>query len=196
WSARGARMSLTVAMRSGVSRLDDAGFLFSPWNGLRSAREYGSTLFEVVDAQEDEPLPQNVVRLRFRENEGAYLAGLVAARSSRTGKVGFVGGVEIPVVERFDTGFREGVARVEGVRVIREVAEVQLKAIGFDIDQSFLAPGTAVPQPIALSLRTRSSVGGWVRKIEFVLFRLWGTGRRIERNRVGWSSFSRARARP
>ncbi|MCM3610851.1 BMP family protein [Planococcus sp. MERTA32b] len=51
----------------------------------------------------------NVASVLFKEQEGAFLAGVAAALMSETGKVGFVGGMEIPVIERFEAGFLAGV---------------------------------------------------------------------------------------
>lgn len=56
----------------------------------------------VVDAD-------NVASIMFKDHEGAFLAGVAAALHTKTGKVGFVGGMEIPVIERFESGFRAGV---------------------------------------------------------------------------------------
>ncbi|MDN9011537.1 BMP family lipoprotein [Brevibacillus laterosporus] len=60
----------------------------------------------IIDAQVDAP---NVASVLFKEQEGAFLAGVVAAEMSKTKKVGFVGGVKIPVIERFEAGFLAGV---------------------------------------------------------------------------------------
>ena len=61
---------------------------------------------EVVDAP-------NVASVMFKEQEGAFLAGVAAALMTETNKIGFVGGMEIPVIERFEAGFIEGVAAVD-----------------------------------------------------------------------------------
>ncbi|KOF10431.1 CD4+ T-cell-stimulating antigen [Planococcus glaciei] len=60
----------------------------------------------IIDAVVDAP---NVASVLFKEQEGAYLAGVAAALMSKTKKIGFVGGMEIPVIERFEAGFLEGV---------------------------------------------------------------------------------------
>ncbi|SEK18903.1 nucleoside-binding protein [Carnobacterium iners] len=54
----------------------------------------------------------NVVSVSFKENEGAFLAGVVAASMTETDKIGFVGGMEIPVIQRFHAGFEAGVKAV------------------------------------------------------------------------------------
>lgn len=55
----------------------------------------------------------NVVSVSFKENEGAFLAGVVAASMTKTDKIGFVGGMEIPVIQRFQAGFEAGVHAVK-----------------------------------------------------------------------------------
>ncbi|KXT76631.1 BMP family lipoprotein [Streptococcus sp. DD12] len=54
----------------------------------------------------------NVKSVLFADNEGAYLAGIAAAKQTKTNKVGFVGGVESDTITRFETGFKAGVASV------------------------------------------------------------------------------------
>lgn len=70
------------------------------------AREYPDTRFAIVDAVVDLP---NVQSLVFRENEGAYLVGLLAGLASKSGKVGFVGGMDIPLIRKFACGYTQGV---------------------------------------------------------------------------------------
>lgn len=55
---------------------------------------------------------ENVVSVSFKENEGAFLAGIVAGSMTETDKVAFVGGMEIPVIQRFHAGFEAGVKAV------------------------------------------------------------------------------------
>lgn len=61
--------------------------------------------FFIIDSDLDE---NNIRGISFREEEGAYLCGYLAARVSKTGKIGFIGGVKIPVIERFAVGYRTG----------------------------------------------------------------------------------------
>ncbi|MCJ8013300.1 BMP family ABC transporter substrate-binding protein [Paenibacillus sp. KQZ6P-2] len=60
----------------------------------------------IIDATVDAP---NVRSITFAENEGSFLVGVVAGKMTKTGKVGFVGGAEIPVIKRFEAGFKAGV---------------------------------------------------------------------------------------
>ncbi len=54
----------------------------------------------------------NVASITFAENEGAFLVGVVAGLTTKTNKIGFVGGIDIPVIKRFELGFVAGVAAV------------------------------------------------------------------------------------
>jgi basic membrane protein A and related proteins len=72
----------------------------------RVAREFPNTRFAIVDAVVDLPNVQSFV---YREHEGSYLVGLMAGIASRSGKVGFVGGMDIPLVRKFACGFEQGV---------------------------------------------------------------------------------------
>ncbi len=69
------------------------------------ASEQPELNFYVIDSDIDEG---NIRGISFREDEGSYLCGYLAARMSKTGRVGFVGGVKIPVIERFALGYRNG----------------------------------------------------------------------------------------
>ena len=64
----------------------------------------------IIDAVVDQP---NVASVLFKEQEGAFLAGVSAALMTKSKKIGFVGGMEIPVIERFEAGFLEGVKAVD-----------------------------------------------------------------------------------
>ncbi|PKL50109.1 MAG: BMP family ABC transporter substrate-binding protein [Candidatus Riflebacteria bacterium HGW-Riflebacteria-2] len=86
------------------------------------AAEHPGLQFFVIDSEIDEG---NIRGIYFREDEGAYLCGYLAARMSKTGKIGFIGGVKIPVIERFATGYRNGaLAAVNSTEVVEQfVAE-------------------------------------------------------------------------
>jgi basic membrane protein A len=80
------------------------------------ARDYPNIHFAIIDGLvlEDDgktPVP-NVAGLLFKEHEGSYLVGLIAAKTSRTGTVGFVGGMDIPLIRRFEKGYEEGARAV------------------------------------------------------------------------------------
>jgi basic membrane protein A len=73
------------------------------------AKEYPDTKFVIIDSVVDAPNVQSVV---FKEHEGSFLVGMAAAMASKTGKVGFVGGMDIPLIRNFAHGYEQGVKYV------------------------------------------------------------------------------------
>jgi basic membrane protein A len=95
------------------------GFMFSD-DMEKTAREFPEVRFACVDytVEFDDngqplPLPDNLVALKFREEEGSFLAGAVAISVSKTGKIGFVGGMDIPLIHKFEAGYRAGALHVD-----------------------------------------------------------------------------------
>jgi basic membrane protein A len=86
------------------------GFIFSA-DINEVARDFPAVRFACVDyaPPPDGAIPGNLVGLGFREEEGSFLVGAVAALESRTRAVGFVGGMDIPLIRRFEAGYRAGV---------------------------------------------------------------------------------------
>jgi basic membrane protein A len=74
-----------------------------------AAKQFPKVKFTIVDAVVDLPNAQSVL---YREQEGSYLVGMLAAMSSKSGKVGFVGGMDIPLIRRFALGYEEGVHHI------------------------------------------------------------------------------------
>ncbi len=75
------------------------------------APDYPDTKFAIVDGFVEQP---NVRTILFTEHEGSYLVGMMAAMASKTGTVGFVGGMDIPLIRRFACGYAQGVKAVNG----------------------------------------------------------------------------------
>jgi basic membrane protein A and related proteins len=70
------------------------------------AKEFPKVRFTLIDSKVDLP---NVQSILFKEHEGSFLVGVAAAMASKTGKVGFVGGMDIPLIRRFVCGYEQGV---------------------------------------------------------------------------------------
>lgn len=75
------------------------------------APKYPKVRFAVVDGFIEKPSP-NVTLLTFAEHEGSFLVGAIAAMKSKSCKIGFVGGVRVPLIEKFEAGFKAGVEQV------------------------------------------------------------------------------------
>jgi len=101
------------------------GFLFSD-DIKRLAGEFPDVKFACVDftVTPGESLPPNLVALKFKEEEGSFLVGALAAELSSTGKVGFVGGMEIPLIKKFEAGYKAG------VKAVRPATRVLVKYAG------------------------------------------------------------------
>lgn len=69
------------------------------------AKEFPDRKFAIIDMVVDLPNVRSVV---FREHEGSFLVGMVAALASKTGKIGFIGGMDIPLIRNFAAGYVEG----------------------------------------------------------------------------------------
>jgi basic membrane protein A and related proteins len=69
--------------------------------------QFPNTRFAIVDSDAPEG-SKNVAGLRFQEEQGCFLAGFLAASVSKTHKIGFVGGMKIPLIEKFEAGYKAG----------------------------------------------------------------------------------------
>ena len=72
-----------------------------------AAAAYPDTQFTIIDGFVEAP---NVQMVLYKEHEGSFLVGVMAAMASTTGTVGFVGGMDIPLISRFECGYKQGVA--------------------------------------------------------------------------------------
>jgi basic membrane protein A len=73
------------------------------------AQKYPECRFAIIDSVVDLP---NVQSLSFQDEEGAFLMGIIAGKTTRTNKIGFIGGQDIPLIKRFEAGFAAGVKAV------------------------------------------------------------------------------------
>ena len=94
---------------AGLNPIVMTGFAFG--NVLSEvAPDYPDTKFAIIDAVVDEPNVRSVV---FKEHEGSYLVGMLAAMASDSGTVGFIGGMDIPLIRKFACGYAQGVKAVD-----------------------------------------------------------------------------------
>lgn len=101
------------------------GFLFSD-DIFGLAQEFPDVKFACVDytVKEGQQLPPNLVALKFKEEEGSYLVGALAALLTKTGRIGFVGGMQIPLIKKFEAGY------VAGAKAVNPETEVIVKYAG------------------------------------------------------------------
>lgn len=72
------------------------------------AENYPDQKFVLIDETFD-TIPENVTPILFKENEATFLTGLIAGKMTKTNSVGFIGGMQNPVISRFEYGYRAGV---------------------------------------------------------------------------------------
>ncbi len=111
--------SIEPAMRAFAERGYDlivgVGFAQTPIIEL-VAKDYPNIRFAIVDGVSNLP---NVASLVFKEHEGSYLVGMLAARTTKTGTIGFLGGMDIGLIHRFKEGYEQGAHAVNpNIRVI------------------------------------------------------------------------------
>ena len=94
---------------SGSNPIVMAGFAFGNVLG-EVAPDYPDTKFAIIDMVVDQPNVQSVV---FTEEQGSYLAGVMAGIASESGTVGFIGGMDIPLIHKFHCGFAQGFKSVQ-----------------------------------------------------------------------------------
>jgi basic membrane protein A len=150
--------SIEPAMRAFAERGYDlvigVGFAQAPIMEV-VAKDYPHINFAIVDGVSELP---NVASLVFKEHQGSYLVGMIAARTSKTGTLGFVGGMDIPLIHRFAKGYEEGAQAVNpNIRVVRNFVgvtdgawnnpgkgkELALAQIGKGADVIFTAAGNS-----------------------------------------------------
>lgn len=97
---------LTSLARAGNNPVIGVGFSYAPAIA-KVAKAFPKTTFGLID--DTSVTAPNIANLVFNEEQGSYLAGVAAAKTSKTGTVGFIGGVEVPLIKKFEAGFTQGV---------------------------------------------------------------------------------------
>ena len=154
----GTPVNIEPAMRSFAERGYDliVGIGFAQAPIIETvAKDYPNIHFAIVDGVSQLP---NVASLVFKEHEGSYLVGILAARTSKTGILGFLGGMDIGLIHRFAKGYEEGAKSVNpNVKVIQNYVgvtdaawnnpgkgkELSMAQIGKGADVIFAAAGNS-----------------------------------------------------
>src|SRR5918993_2552671 len=128
----GNPVSIEPAMRAFAERGFDlvigVGFAQGPIMQT-VARDYPNIRFAIIDGvifEDDGKTPKaNVASLVFKEHEGSYLVGIIAGMTSKTGVVGFIGGMDIGLIHRFQGGYEQGAKSVNpNIQVIQNYVGV------------------------------------------------------------------------
>ncbi|WP_405716050.1 MULTISPECIES: BMP family protein [unclassified Streptomyces] len=97
---------LTMLARAGNNPVIGVGFAYAPAI-KKVAPKFPKITFGIID--DASVTGKNIANLVFNEEQGSYLAGVAAAKVSKTKTVGFIGGVETPLIKKFQAGFEQGV---------------------------------------------------------------------------------------
>ena len=100
--------NLRLLAESGFDLVFAIGFAFGE-SVTASAPDFPETTFGIIDAVVEAP---NVASLVFAEHEGSALVGAAAALKSQTGKIGFIGGVNIGLINKFEAGYKFGAEQI------------------------------------------------------------------------------------
>jgi basic membrane protein A len=111
---------LRTLAQAGYNPIVAVGFAYAGATD-KVAAEFPDTKFAIVDSAKGDKTPANVTSLLFAENEGSYLVGAVAALKSKAGNIGFVGGVQVPLIQKFEAGY------VAGAKAINPNIKIQIK---------------------------------------------------------------------
>jgi len=90
----------------------------------RVAPEFSDVQFAIFDVVLDIP---NVASVNYKSNEGSFLVGAIAALKSESGKIGYIGGVDVPLLREFEAGY------VAGIQTINPEAEISVEYISEDV---------------------------------------------------------------
>ncbi len=103
------QLAARAMAEQGADLVITVGYGSADWTD-QIAKEYPNTKFAIVDATLTAP---NGTGLTFREDEGSFTVGMVAAMLTKTKKVGYIGGMDVPLLRRFEQGYIEGVKYVD-----------------------------------------------------------------------------------
>ena len=95
--------------KNGFNPVIAVGYAYAPALAV-VAKEYPAVSFAIVD--DDSVTGSNIADLVFGANQGSYLVGVIAAKASATGHIGFIGGQEIPLIKAFEAGYIQGAKSV------------------------------------------------------------------------------------
>ena len=109
-SAREERLSQLID--AGYTNIVAVGFAYAKSVG-KVAKDNPDVKFAIIDDASNDSKGANVEQITFAENEGSFLVGAAAALKTKTNIVGFVGGVETPLIKKFEAGFVTGAKAVK-----------------------------------------------------------------------------------
>ena len=128
---------LDLLAKGGFNPIIAVGFAYAP--ALKTiAPKYPDVKFGIVDATTDDVSGPNVQNLVFAEEQGSFLVGAAAALKDTSGTVGFIGGCSVPLIAKFEAGFKAGAeAAKPGIKVVSKyLSTPQQGCSGFNDPQA------------------------------------------------------------
>jgi basic membrane protein A len=108
-SAADYQVNMTVLANKEYDEIFAIGFLMAK-DVTEVAERYAKRRFAIIDAVVDEP---NVTSVTFKEEEGSFLAGALAAMTTKTKTIAFLGGIDLPLLRKFEAGYTAGAREID-----------------------------------------------------------------------------------
>ena len=103
---------LNQLVDAGCTNIIGVGYIYAKAIG-GAAKDNPDVSFAIIDDASADSEGENVAQLVFAEHEGSFLVGAAAALKSKSGKVGFIGGTDVPLINKFEAGFKAGAQAVD-----------------------------------------------------------------------------------
>lgn len=103
---------LNQLVDAGCTNIIGVGYIYAKAIG-GAAKDNPDVSFAIIDDASADSEGKNVAQLVFAEHEGSFLVGAAAALKSKSGKVGFIGGTDVPLINKFEAGFKAGAQAVD-----------------------------------------------------------------------------------
>lgn len=103
---------LNQLVDAGCTNIIGVGYIYAKAIG-GAAKDNPDVSFAIIDDASADSKADNVAQLVFAEHEGSFLVGAAAALKSKSGKVGFIGGTDVPLINKFEAGFAAGAKAVD-----------------------------------------------------------------------------------
>ena len=103
---------LNQLVDAGCTNIIGVGYIYAKAIG-GAAKDNPDVSFAIIDDASADSEGDNVAQLVFAEHEGSFLVGAAAALKSKSGKVGFIGGTDVPLINKFEAGFKAGAQAVD-----------------------------------------------------------------------------------
>lgn len=110
--------NLTTLKDQGFDLVWAIGFLMTDATA-KVAAKFPNQKFAIIDSVVEKA--NNVASVVFKEEEGSFLVGVIAAKASKSNKIGFIGGMDVPIIRKFEAGFRAGVKSVNPNAEVKDI---------------------------------------------------------------------------